>query len=317
MTELNNNINKISSNLVCPKCSSNSSGLLERDNRLVCQICTTAYEIRDSVPRLLTDAGMKLSELELGSDIGRVMVNEYRTKVQADKKVSILSKIASVIRPPSVMYHTNPDLTEEHTKLLFNHAGDNTIVLNVGGGPRRYSDGDITLNIDDFVNVDIVADAHRLPFKDNSVDSIICIAVLEHVYDPEIVVSEMIRVLKPGGYLYAEVPFIFFFHGYPNDFKRYTLEGMRRLFSSFEAPVFGISNGPVSAVLQSTNLIFSLIIPKKLRIVRKIVNGVYRWVFFPFKYLDILVNKRPEAHILAAGFYVLATKPETDKSHGE
>jgi len=50
-----------------------------------------------------------------------------------------------------------------------------------------------------------------LPFEDNFFDAIICIAVMEHVYDVFSLVEEMYRVLKPGGYVVAEVPNIAYF----------------------------------------------------------------------------------------------------------
>jgi len=45
-----------------------------------------------------------------------------------------------------------------------------------------------------------------LPFPNESFDVITCIAVMEHVYDIFSLVKEMFRVLKPGGYVVAEVP---------------------------------------------------------------------------------------------------------------
>ena len=41
------------------------------------------------------------------------------------------------------------------------------------------------------------------------------------------VVSEMLRVLKPGGELYCSIPFIFGFHASPHDYQRYTVEGFK------------------------------------------------------------------------------------------
>lgn len=60
---------------------------------------------------------------------------------------------------------------------------------------------------DEYVGVDVtkskyavaLADVHKLPFKNESFDSCICNAVLEHVKEPEIVLSECNRVLKQGG----------------------------------------------------------------------------------------------------------------------
>jgi len=50
-----------------------------------------------------------------------------------------------------------------------------------------------------------------LPFQDNFFDAIICMAVMEHVYDVFSLVKEMYRVLKPGGYVVVEVPNIAYF----------------------------------------------------------------------------------------------------------
>ena len=50
-----------------------------------------------------------------------------------------------------------------------------------------------------------------LPFQDNYFDTIVCIAVIEHIYDVFFLVREMYRVLKPDSYMIAEVPNIAYF----------------------------------------------------------------------------------------------------------
>ncbi len=55
-------------------------------------------------------------------------------------------------------------------------------------------------------------DIHEIPFEDNSVDIIFCNHVLEHVDDDIQALSEMKRVLKPGGWAILQVPF---FHPLP------------------------------------------------------------------------------------------------------
>jgi len=50
-------------------------------------------------------------------------------------------------------------------------------------------------------------DIHNIPFPENSFDAVLCNHVLEHVYDDIRAMSEIRRVLKPGGYAVMQVPF--------------------------------------------------------------------------------------------------------------
>ncbi|MEQ9467638.1 MAG: class I SAM-dependent methyltransferase [Ekhidna sp.] len=52
-------------------------------------------------------------------------------------------------------------------------------------------------------------DIHEIPFEDNSIDIIFCNHVLEHVDDDMKALSEMRRVLKPGGWAILQVPFFY------------------------------------------------------------------------------------------------------------
>jgi len=49
-------------------------------------------------------------------------------------------------------------------------------------------------------------DIHSLPFEDNLFDAVICSEVLEHLGSLDSAVSEIVRVLKPGGVLAVSVP---------------------------------------------------------------------------------------------------------------
>jgi len=88
----------------------------------------------------------------------------------------------------------------------------------------------------DTYNPDVVGDIHDMPFDDNSIDAIICLAVLEHVENPIQAYKEMYRVLKPGGYALIYVPFLYYYHaekGYYGDFWRFTEDGLRWLSKPF------------------------------------------------------------------------------------
>ncbi len=54
--------------------------------------------------------------------------------------------------------------------------------------------------------VDVKADILDLPFEDNSFDVIICNHVLEHIVDDRKAMSELYRVMKPGGWGILQVP---------------------------------------------------------------------------------------------------------------
>jgi SAM-dependent methyltransferase len=58
----------------------------------------------------------------------------------------------------------------------------------------------------------LIADGHNLPFQSECFGAVICQAVLEHVARSHDCIDEMHRVLKPGGVLFVDVPFLFPVH---------------------------------------------------------------------------------------------------------
>ena len=79
----------------------------------------------------------------------------------------------------------------------------------------------------------ILGDIKRLPFKGNSVDGIICNAVLEHVDNPFQAMSELHRILSKGGDLAFYVPWVYPYHSAPCDYFRYTQDGIKSLTDKF------------------------------------------------------------------------------------
>jgi SAM-dependent methyltransferase len=301
--ELNPRAGRIATRLRCPACRLDQGLLIEPDG-LLCSACHARYRVERGLPILLNGSGAQMREAELGTDTGAAMVREY-----AQAGAAATGPVRRGWRPPQLIWDDNPDMKAGFVRRIFDHAGPATVVLNVGGGPRRYGANDVNLNISGFHNVDLIADAHDIPLLSNSVDSIVCNAVLEHVRYPERVVEEMVRVLKPGGLLYAEVPFIFFFHGYPSDYRRYTYEGMRLLFGALGELEVSLSGGPMSALLQTANIVFEDMLPAQPRIVRKAFNGAFRLFTFPLKYLDRMWRDKPQAPRVACGYRVLGRKP--------
>jgi SAM-dependent methyltransferase len=80
----------------------------------------------------------------------------------------------------------------------------NGVVLDVGGAIQPYrrlisNQNYIGLDLWRTPRVNVVADAVRLPIRDNSIDAVICTGVLQSTDDPQAAVGEMSRVLKPRG----------------------------------------------------------------------------------------------------------------------
>ena len=77
-------------------------------------------------------------------------------------------------------------------------------VLDIGGGTAHIKDfrkDIISTDILSFPGIDVVADAHRLPFRDGLFSGVIMLDVLHHLERPIEFLGEAARVLKPGGCL--------------------------------------------------------------------------------------------------------------------
>lgn len=128
-------------------------------------------------------------------------------------------------------------ITREHVEnFIIKHATDRkTLDLGSSWSPyAEYFPNRTSSDIEDREGVDVVADAHDLPFEDNSFEVILCSEVLEHLHTPEKAIAEMRRVLEPGGALILTTRFMFPMHDVPHDYFRYTESGMKHLFRNWE-----------------------------------------------------------------------------------
>lgn len=94
-----------------------------------------------------------------------------------------------------------------------------------------------TLDIDPESSATYIADLcqdNSAIIPDKSFDFVVCTEVLEHTLQPFKAVSEIHRILKPGGLVFVTAPFNFRIHGPLPDCWRFTEHGLRALFSDFE-----------------------------------------------------------------------------------
>lgn len=180
-------------------------------------------------------------------------------------------------------------------------------IINIGAG-QYYRKG--VISIDPFYKEEdeyhIRAFGENLPLKNNSIDFVICCALLEHVKEPKKIIKEIYRVLKPGGKMHVSIAFLFPFHAAPNDYNRLTIYGLEYLCRDFKKIQSGMSLGPNSAIacilVEYSQIFF------KNKLLKKIAKSLTKIIVFPIKYFDKLFINRKEAVNLAGVIYFYGEK---------
>ncbi len=122
------------------------------------------------------------------------------------------------------------------------------------------------------------------------------------------VAEEIFRVLRKGGLVYADSPFMVPVHGGTHDFLRFSSVAHRRLFRHFSHVESGISGGPGSALALSIQG-FMLSFARSAR-GRAAAKVLCRLGFFWLKYFDHLLKNRPGSWDAALGTYFVGQKQE-------
>lgn len=79
--------------------------------------------------------------------------------------------------------------------------------------------------------IDYVCDLRAIPAEPASYDVVVCTQVLEHLPEPQAVLREYARLLKPSGQLWLTAPLYYEEHEAPHDYFRYTQYGLRHLLA--------------------------------------------------------------------------------------
>ncbi|MEO0596145.1 MAG: class I SAM-dependent methyltransferase [Chloroflexota bacterium] len=205
-------------------------------------------------------------------------------------------------------------LTRERLDLFLDEQALTAPVLEVGASSRAQRERYAPLIASDIIyhsELDVVHDAHHLPFVDNSVPSILCLEVLEHCHTPQQVIDEFYRVLQPNGTLILTTRFIFPIHDAPHDYYRYTQYGLQHLMRDFsEVTIVPEAHTVVTMGVLYQRLayqvdwhvpftkIFFLLIAKLMPLLQKTLKREYG---------DIRKDTTV-SDILASGYYVVAKR---------
>ena len=158
-------------------------------------------------------------------------------------------------------------------------------VVDLGCGSAPYRDI-ILASADEYVgvdwdgsqhdrqHVDVTADLTKpLPFEEDWADTIVSFQVMEHLPDTALFLSEIHRVLRPGGRVYITVPFMWHVHEAPYDFYRFTRYGLEHLLDK---------HGFVDISIEETTGVWQTVVLKMNYATLPYARGPLRLLFAPF-----------------------------------
>lgn len=275
----------------CPNC--HAEDLIQHLNVVKCNGCQREYSLKNE----------KYCFLDI--------VNREEKEAQAtDSFVSRIKEKVKNLWPqgyPLLIEVLSPVMNNYSVKDFLATFRTEAIIFNLGSGVSDWGDKVINVDLSPYPSVDVVGNLECLPIRSNVADGILNVAVLEHVKDPYKAVSEMLRILKPGGHILAFVPFIQGEHSSPHDYRRFTKRGLQVLFGDFEIEKIR-TGGPASA--------FVWVLQEFLAMLFSFGSmGIYRGllIFFtilsPLKYLDSFLQYHPAASQIGTGHWVRARKP--------
>lgn len=193
--------------LVCPNCGESLHNLKQC---ITCSRCQSHYEYSN------------LGALDLRLQQQKKIQYEVKLGTSLLPKSGFDFSILPKNSTPEVNF-SNFDVPRHLSKEMMSYfpkaKTDNSLMLDLGCGSTSHRKvcehaGFEYVGLDyEHSKAPILADAHSLPFKDESFEFILSIAVLEHIRFPFVMMKEAYRVLKPNGIFIGTVAFLEPFHG--------------------------------------------------------------------------------------------------------
>jgi len=251
--------------IACPECK---SSLDEINRSLYCVECKKKYPIINNRPILVPwiddDSSRSNELLHAVRSLKEWSKDPHKAFKEKDLKKIFFNELFTKLNPK-----------DPHWNFLGSKAAglDEKIplgskVLDVGSGDckygkllpgRDYVGTDLVFSSDkhDFSPIGIVSDAHNLPFYSESFDYVLNMFLMEHVSEPDKILSEMHRVLKINGKVFALIPLVRPEHLQPFDFYRYTRFGIEHIFkkNGFEIKSIEPSNGSFWTAISYASMI--------------------------------------------------------------
>lgn len=161
------------------------------------------------------------------------------------------------------------------------------------------------------LQADIIADLNGpLPIEDGAADSVVSLSVLEHLREPQMMISEAFRILKPGGGIVAQVPFIWGVHEAPHDYFRFTRYGLEHLFATagfVDIHVTSTTGFWVTSLLRLNYQSRKLL--RGPRLYRQLMHAALRVAWISGECLAPLMDKHWKCDSDTAGYWIVGRRP--------
>jgi len=182
--------------------------------------------------------------------------------------------------------------------------------VDLGCGPDKLHPRLLRIDLMPEGKPDCRADLHKLPFRDGGLRVVISREVFEHLADPWAAAREVHRVLEPGGLLYLQTPFVIGRHAGPDDYWRFTRQGLERLLKQSGLEVerletaVGAGTGAYRIAVEFVAALGAAITPRAY-LPAKAVGAL---ACAPLRWADHLPAPRAESDRIAGGFWALARR---------
>jgi SAM-dependent methyltransferase len=236
--------------LVCDHCRGE---LVGQQNSLVCQSCDRIVPLENGIPIFTSPPqGIRPSE--------------------------------KLVRGPHVgtpWRQANWRFLEAQVRQLESRA----LILDVGAGRGDFADlfhqhpNYLALDIYPYPEVDIVCDLTQAnPLRAASLDAILLMNVLEHIYSPHTLLGTLAELLKPGGVLIVAIPFLVKMHQVPLDYARYTHFTLQRFAADHSLEIIHLEGfyDPVSVLTEGIGNLKNAVLPE-LTPPRRLAGRLISW----------------------------------------
>lgn len=138
----------------------------------------------------------------------------------------------------------------------------------------------------------VIGDGCNLKFKNNTFDTVLNIHVLEHVFEPILMVKEAARVLKNGGYAIFLVPNSSILHLAPGHYYNFTRFWIEKVMDKYGLEIIELK--PLGGLWQTIASRLAHFFLKSARVAGMSTNKNHRniifYLLFPLAFLYALIN---------------------------